>query len=201
MINEATVCAINIRIFSLAINSIYYKMNITGLFILISFFTRNAPKKRRKERRLIHLIPFASLLRQCREKARSFLLGVTPRRRRRRDLVLSKMSREGLEIKVVDPPTSNVSAAQTSAGARGGRQRASFAEFRPFKLWFPWLVPAIVVANIVLFAVSMFINDCPKNSQKCSARFLGRFAFQPMKENPLLGPSSTTWVTLKLSTF
>lgn len=103
------------------------------------------------------------------------------------------MSREGLEIKVVDPPpqppVSNVSAARSSPG---GRQRASFAEFRPFKLWFPWLVPAIVVSNIVLFAVSMFINDCPKNSQKCSARFLGRFAFQPMKENPLLGPSSST---------
>jgi len=46
----------------------------------------------------------------------------------------------------------------------------------------------------------MFINNCPKNSAYCLARFLGRFAFQPMKENPLLGPSSLTWVTLKIST-
>ncbi|CAH8282276.1 unnamed protein product [Eruca vesicaria subsp. sativa] len=61
-----------------------------------------------------------------------------------------------LEIKVVDPPTNNPSAAQTSpANGRQRQQRTSFAEFRPFKLWFPWLVPAIVVANIALFLVSI----------------------------------------------
>ncbi|KAK9126967.1 hypothetical protein Scep_015813 [Stephania cephalantha] len=38
----------------------------------------------------------------------------------------------------------------------------------------------------------MYINDCPKNSGSCVVRFLGRFSFQPFKENPLLGPSSTT---------
>ncbi|CAN8315210.1 unnamed protein product [Cochlearia groenlandica] len=108
--------------------------------------------------------------------------------------------REGLEIKVVDPPppvpttatATNNASVQSSPANRRRRQRASFAEFRPFKLWFPWLVPAIVAANIVLFAVSMFINDCPKKSPNCSATFLGRFSFQPMKENPLLGPSSST---------
>ncbi|KFK23184.1 hypothetical protein AALP_AAs58904U000600, partial [Arabis alpina] len=95
------------------------------------------------------------------------------------------MAREGVEIKVMmNPPTNN--------GVSRRRQRTSFEEFRPFKLWFPWLVPAIVVANIVLFVISMSINNCPQNSAHCSARFLGRFAFQPMKENPLLGPSSTT---------
>lgn len=164
------------------------------------------PKKKRGKKDDWFIFWFPSLLLETmswKSSILSFRFGViTPRRRRRRDLALSKMSREGLEIKVVDPPPppqiSNVSAARSSPG---GRQRASFAEFRPFKLWFPWLVPAIVAANIVLFAVSMFINDCPKNSQKCSARFLGRFAFQPMKENPLLGPSSSTWVSLKLSTF
>lgn len=106
---------------------------------------------------------------------------------------MARDRREGLEIKVVNPPvTNNVTTVQTSPVNRQRRERASFAEFRPFKLWFPWLVPAIVVANIVLFAISMFINNCPQNSANCSARFLGRFAFQPMKENPLLGPSSLT---------
>ncbi|CAE6019068.1 unnamed protein product [Arabidopsis arenosa] len=109
---------------------------------------------------------------------------------------MARDRREGLEIKVVNPPaaTNNVSVETSPATAtrRRRQQRASFAEFRPFKLWFPWLVPAIVVANIALFAISMFINNCPKNSAYCSARFLGRFAFQPMKENPLLGPSSLT---------
>lgn len=114
---------------------------------------------------------------------------------------MARDRREGLEIKVVNPPAAmnNVSV-ETSPARRRRQQRASFAEFRPFKLWFPWLVPAIVVANIALFAISMFINNCPQNSANCSARFLGRFAFQPMKENPLLGPSSLTWVTLKIST-
>ncbi|XP_010510545.1 PREDICTED: RHOMBOID-like protein 1 [Camelina sativa] len=105
---------------------------------------------------------------------------------------MARDRREGLEIKVVNPPTAAMGNNNASAETSRRQQRASFAEFRPFKLWFPWLVPAIVVANIALFAISMFINNCPKNSPKCSARFLGRFAFQPMKENPLLGPSSLT---------
>ncbi|KAJ7947638.1 Rhomboid-like protein [Quillaja saponaria] len=40
----------------------------------------------------------------------------------------------------------------------------------------------------------MYVNNCPKNSAGSSgvAKFLGRFSFQPLKENPLLGPSATT---------
>lgn len=65
-------------------------------------------------------------------------------------------------------------------------------EFRPFKRWLPWLIPAFVVANAALFIITMYVNDCPKNSVYCFAGFLGRFSFQPLKENPLLGPSSNT---------
>ncbi|XP_075478881.1 RHOMBOID-like protein 2 isoform X1 [Primulina tabacum] len=62
-----------------------------------------------------------------------------------------------------------------------------------FKNWFPWLVPTIVVINIVLFVIAMYINDCPANSDKCiGAANLGRFAFQSTQENPLLGPSAAT---------
>ncbi|KAK9280539.1 hypothetical protein L1049_014231 [Liquidambar formosana] len=43
-----------------------------------------------------------------------------------------------------------------------------------------------------MFLVTMYVNNCPENSVSCVARFLGRFSFQPLKENPLLGPSSTT---------
>ncbi|GAU49257.1 hypothetical protein TSUD_87720 [Trifolium subterraneum] len=63
----------------------------------------------------------------------------------------------------------------------------------PFKQWFPWLVPTFVVANVVLFIITMYINDCPKLSlhpASCFASFLGRFSFQPLKQNPLLGPST-----------
>ncbi|GKV05000.1 hypothetical protein SLEP1_g17066 [Rubroshorea leprosula] len=63
--------------------------------------------------------------------------------------------------------------------------------------WTSWLVPMIVVANIAVFVVIMYINNCPKHQQvgpggKCVARFLGRFSFEPLKENPLFGPSSST---------
>ncbi|XP_014497192.1 RHOMBOID-like protein 1 [Vigna radiata var. radiata] len=68
--------------------------------------------------------------------------------------------------------------------------------FSLFRRWFPWLVPTFVLANIVVFIVTMYINDCPKHSftgsSSCVASFLGRFSFQPLKENPLLGPSSST---------
>lgn len=59
--------------------------------------------------------------------------------------------------------------------------------------WTSWLVPMIVVANVVMFILTMFVNDCPRNNfsdEGCVARFLGRLSFQPLRENPLLGPSS-----------
>ncbi|KAH9614725.1 hypothetical protein KSS87_012436, partial [Heliosperma pusillum] len=65
-------------------------------------------------------------------------------------------------------------------------------EMRPFKKWVPWIVPMIVVANVVLFVITMYVNNCPKYSFSCFPQFLGRFSFQPLKENPLFGPSSAT---------
>ncbi|PKI35798.1 hypothetical protein CRG98_043833 [Punica granatum] len=58
--------------------------------------------------------------------------------------------------------------------------------------WTSWLVPMVVVANIAVFVVAMYINDCPKHHPGCVARFLGRFSFEPLRENPLFGPSSRT---------
>ncbi|VFQ87593.1 unnamed protein product [Cuscuta campestris] len=63
-----------------------------------------------------------------------------------------------------------------------------------------WLVPLIVAVNVVVFAVIMFVNNCPHSHERrrfgrngeCVARFLGRFSFQPLRENPLFGPSSST---------
>lgn len=55
-----------------------------------------------------------------------------------------------------------------------------------------WLVPVFVLANIVVFVVAMAINNCPNNNSDCVAKFLRRFSFQPLQENPLLGPSSST---------
>ncbi|XP_020087391.1 RHOMBOID-like protein 2 [Ananas comosus] len=71
----------------------------------------------------------------------------------------------------------------------------SKGDYKPFRQWFPWLVPTFIVANVALFIITMFVNDCPGNvgADSCVLRrLLGRFAFQPLRENPLLGPSSTT---------
>ncbi|KAK9698624.1 hypothetical protein RND81_08G118600 [Saponaria officinalis] len=61
--------------------------------------------------------------------------------------------------------------------------------------WRSWLVPMIVVANVAVFIVVMVVNNCPKNYfglDDCFPKFLGRLSFQPLRENPLLGPSSQT---------
>ncbi|KAJ3682115.1 hypothetical protein LUZ60_014688 [Juncus effusus] len=61
--------------------------------------------------------------------------------------------------------------------------------------WTSWVVPMIVVANVAVFAVAMYVNNCPANPSpygSCVASFLHRFSFQPLKQNPLLGPSSST---------
>ncbi|KAG0458902.1 hypothetical protein HPP92_022030 [Vanilla planifolia] len=61
--------------------------------------------------------------------------------------------------------------------------------------WTPWIVPMFVAANMALFVVVMFVNNCPDNFNlygSCVLKFLNRFSFQPLKQNPLLGPSSST---------
>ncbi|XP_047306691.1 RHOMBOID-like protein 2 [Impatiens glandulifera] len=63
--------------------------------------------------------------------------------------------------------------------------------------WRSWLVQTIIVSNIIMFIITMFVNNCPKNNileinGQCVAKFLGRFSFQPLKTNPLFGPTSLT---------
>ena len=63
------------------------------------------------------------------------------------------------------------------------------------KEWTSWLIPIFVVANVAVFVVAMYINNCPKNNtglNACVAKFLGRLSFQPLHDNPLFGPSSET---------
>lgn len=63
------------------------------------------------------------------------------------------------------------------------------------KKWTSWLIPMFVIANVAVFVVVMSVNNCPakpKVSGNCVGKFLGRFSFQPLRENPLLGPSSST---------
>eukprot|EP00252_Welwitschia_mirabilis_P024892 TRINITY_DN7586_c0_g1_i1.p1 TRINITY_DN7586_c0_g1~~TRINITY_DN7586_c0_g1_i1.p1 ORF type:complete len:382 (-),score=43.76 TRINITY_DN7586_c0_g1_i1:124-1269(-) len=64
---------------------------------------------------------------------------------------------------------------------------------RSERRWNAWIIILFVIINIAVFVVTMFVNDCPKKSQTgCTLRFLGRFSFQPLSENSLFGPSSST---------
>ncbi|CAN8279199.1 unnamed protein product [Cochlearia groenlandica] len=80
------------------------------------------------------------------------------------------------------------------------RSRNSYEErgrgVKEFKSWFSWLIPCFVIANVVVFVITMYVNNCPKKSGDCFAGFLGRFSFQSTRENPLLGPSSLTLQTM-----
>ncbi|KAG6428686.1 hypothetical protein SASPL_112939 [Salvia splendens] len=84
---------------------------------------------------------------------------------------------------------------ERGAAAKGRNQRFSADVDYSERQWTSWLVPMIVVANVAMFVVIMFVNNCPKNHDgvgSCVAKFLGRLSFQPLRENPLFGPSSST---------
>ena len=47
--------------------------------------------------------------------------------------------------------------------------------------WFAWLMPLVFVANIVMFVVTMYVNDCPATTGPEKCLFydnLGSFLFQ-----------------------
>ncbi|CAA3024408.1 RHOMBOID 1 [Olea europaea subsp. europaea] len=101
-------------------------------------------------------------------------------------------SRRGLNmihpVEIESPPPTIAGA---GPAANESPNTIMYTEVKHFKKCFPWLVPSFVLANVVMFIITMSVNNCPKNSVSCVAGFLGRFSFQPFKENPLLGPSST----------
>ncbi|XP_042399775.1 RHOMBOID-like protein 3 isoform X1 [Zingiber officinale] len=72
---------------------------------------------------------------------------------------------------------------------------AAMEEEEEERTWAPWLVPVFVLACVGVFVAEMYVNNCPAHSHplgSCVAGFLHRFSFQPVRQNPLLGPSSST---------
>ncbi|KAJ4701239.1 Rhomboid-like protein [Melia azedarach] len=55
-----------------------------------------------------------------------------------------------------------------------------------------WIISVFVILHVVAFITTMAVNDCWKNSHgDCAFKALGRLSFQPLSENPLLGPSAS----------
>ncbi|XP_002966069.2 RHOMBOID-like protein 2 [Selaginella moellendorffii] len=69
---------------------------------------------------------------------------------------------------------------------------SSYEEMPPRASRISWLIPLFVVANVIVFIVTMYVNNCPKNSFNCRLTFLKRLSFESLRDNPLLGPSSET---------
>ncbi|KAF7108717.1 hypothetical protein CFC21_109128 [Triticum aestivum] len=93
-----------------------------------------------------------------------------------------------------------------SGEGKAGRAGAGYQQYASYgtgtgydeRQWWPWLVPTVLGACVSVFAVEMYLNDCPRHGSplggdaRCVAGFLRQFSFQPLRENPLLGPSSAT---------
>ncbi|MBA0593412.1 hypothetical protein Gorai_010356 [Gossypium raimondii] len=55
-----------------------------------------------------------------------------------------------------------------------GKKKKTDSSYECEKPWIPWLLPTIVLANIIIFVLMMYTNNCPKNNKgskgKCVAR-------------------------------
>ncbi|XP_024398484.1 RHOMBOID-like protein 2 [Physcomitrium patens] len=63
------------------------------------------------------------------------------------------------------------------------------------RYYWPIFTLAAVVANVIIFIIVMYDNNCPANiipPDRCVLGSFRRMSFQPWNQNPLLGPSSAT---------
>ncbi|RAL46406.1 hypothetical protein DM860_015399 [Cuscuta australis] len=73
-------------------------------------------------------------------------------------------------------------------------KRVNFPFFRPLsqKSENAWIISLFVIVHLIVFTATMIVNDCWHNSHgQCSVKFLRMVSFQPLHENPLLGPSAS----------
>ncbi|CAH9137020.1 unnamed protein product [Cuscuta epithymum] len=73
-------------------------------------------------------------------------------------------------------------------------KRVVFPFFRPLsqRSENAWIISLFVIVHLIFFTATMIVNDCWHNSLgQCSIKFLRRLSFQPLRENPLLGPSAS----------
>ncbi|KAF3779433.1 RHOMBOID-like protein 2 [Nymphaea thermarum] len=81
----------------------------------------------------------------------------------------------------------------TKVAAEDAEEKVPFFGSRYDRKEKAWVVSLAVALKLVVFVVAMFVNDCPRKSHgDCLFRSLRRFSFQPLRENPMLGPSPST---------
>ncbi|XP_017420432.2 RHOMBOID-like protein 8 [Vigna angularis] len=86
-------------------------------------------------------------------------------------------SLERIDVKLSPAPDARMPLMKSKGGRRQGDT---------------WVVSVFVIIHIGVFIATMLVNDCWTNSHgDCLLQTLGRFSFQPLPENPLLGPSQS----------
>ena len=90
-------------------------------------------------------------------------------------------SLERIDVKLSPAPDKRIPLMKS----RGGRRRGD-----------TWVISVFVIFQIGVFIATMLVNDCWTNSHgDCVLKGLGRFSFQPLTENPHLGPSQSKSVS------
>ncbi|CAN4123945.1 unnamed protein product [Withania somnifera] len=99
-----------------------------------------------------------------------------------------------VEIKQHSGPIAGRFSTELTADELLKEDRVPFPLFRPLsqKRANTWIISLFVILHLGAFTATMIVNDCWKNSHgDCALKTLRRFSFQPLAENPLLGPSAS----------
>ncbi|KAM3305950.1 RHOMBOID-like protein 8 isoform X1 [Capsicum chacoense] len=99
-----------------------------------------------------------------------------------------------VEIKQQCCPTALRFSTELMADELINEERVPFPFFRPLsqKRANTWIISLFVILHLGAFIATMIVNDCWENSHgDCALKSLRRFSFQPLLENPLLGPSAS----------
>lgn len=102
-----------------------------------------------------------------------------------------------VEIKQQCVPTASTFPTEMTADDLLKEDEVPFPFFRPLsqKRANTWIISLFVILHLSAFTVTMIVNDCWENSHgDCALKPLRRFSFQPLSENPLLGPSASASV-------
>lgn len=102
-----------------------------------------------------------------------------------------------VEIKQQCAPTASVFSSEKTADELLKEDKVPFPIFRPLsqKRADTWIISLFVILHFGAFIITMIVNDCWENSHgDCALKPLRRFSFQPLSENPLIGPSASASV-------
>ncbi|KAH7430351.1 hypothetical protein KP509_09G095000 [Ceratopteris richardii] len=103
-----------------------------------------------------------------------------------------RVSHSSRSFEIIQAPSAAAAVAPTSSAAPIIQM--------DHKQSFPFIVILIVLLNLGMFIFTMYANNCPAHfipsGGACSLSFMKRFSFQPLNENPLLGPSASTLLKL-----